>query len=179
MRKLIRLLNCAIVTVVCCVYSLNSHALMEPTHASVNRHIANNTVMGFSLNQYLLQELKWNSGIETDLGEKKVWEWLEEGGKLEDSPILRSFNHFHDPTRTWDVAGLWGGRPREIVRCVGTDPGPAMGLLFLARCEELLLFRSHFYGSEQLKATLCESISGTRAAHAPGSGCLGTLAYEK
>jgi hypothetical protein len=82
---------------------------MEPTHASVNRHIANNTVMGFSLNQYLQQELKWNSGIETDLGGKKVWEWLEEGGRLEDSPFLRSFNHFHDPTRTLDVAGLWGG----------------------------------------------------------------------
>lgn len=71
--------------------------------------IADNPVMGFSLDQYLRQELGWDSGKDTDLQGKTVQQWLEYGGDKEDSPVLRSFNHFHDPTRTWDIAGLWGG----------------------------------------------------------------------
>jgi len=109
MRKPIRVLNCAIVTVLCCIFFSDSHALNEPTHEVINEFIARNTLMDFSLNQYLQESLYWNLGVNDDLGGKKVWEWLREGRTQEDWPVFRSFNHYHDPTRAWDVAGLWGG----------------------------------------------------------------------
>jgi hypothetical protein len=98
-----------LLTVLLCLNSSDICALNEPTHAAINGFIADNPVMGFSFDQYLRQELGWDSGKDTDLQGKTVRQWLEYGGDKEDSPFLRSFNHFHDPTRTWDVAGLWEG----------------------------------------------------------------------
>jgi hypothetical protein len=34
--------------------------------------------------------------------------WLREGGTAEDEPDARSRNHFHDPNKPWDQAGLKG-----------------------------------------------------------------------
>lgn len=39
---------------------------------------------------------------------RRIKDWISEGGKSEDEPLSRTFNHFHDPTKTWDDAGLKG-----------------------------------------------------------------------
>lgn len=55
-----------------------------------------------------------NIGLANDLGEFFQWgkyekdaeKWIEEGAKYEDKPTLRSFNHFHNPLKQWNQAGL-------------------------------------------------------------------------
>lgn len=55
-----------------------------------------------------------NIGLANDLGEYFQWgkyekdakKWIEEGAKYEDKPTLRSFNHFHNPLKPWNQAGL-------------------------------------------------------------------------
>lgn len=37
---------------------------------------------------------------------KKIKDWFHDGAKEEDIPLVRSYNHFHDPTKSWDKAGL-------------------------------------------------------------------------
>ena len=67
-----------------------------------------------NLNSYLSGQLpsEFPSGISQTVNDKSVKTWIEEGGREEDEGIFpligyltRSANHFHDPTKTWDVAG--------------------------------------------------------------------------
>ena len=45
--------------------------------------------------------------ILSEVNNKRIWEWVREGGKKEDEPLYaRSLNHFHDPLKTWDIAGF-------------------------------------------------------------------------
>lgn len=37
---------------------------------------------------------------------KKIKDWFRDGAKEEDIPLVRSYYHFHDPTKAWDKAGL-------------------------------------------------------------------------
>jgi hypothetical protein len=46
-------------------------------------------------------------GIYEKIGEKRIWQWIRDGGKEEDEPEWRCPMHFHDPLSTnWDIAGL-------------------------------------------------------------------------
>lgn len=61
----------------------------------------------------ILSNLGFYQGIDSILNEKQIYKWFEDGGKEEDIPSpVRSYNHFHDPTKSWDKAGLkdstWG-----------------------------------------------------------------------
>jgi hypothetical protein len=55
-----------------------------------------------------LPKIGFANGIDEPLKEKVIWKWFQEGGLKEDEPFTRTFNHFHDPTRSWDDAGLKG-----------------------------------------------------------------------
>ncbi len=37
---------------------------------------------------------------------QQIWKWFYEGARLEDETHCRSRNHFHDPLKTWENAGL-------------------------------------------------------------------------
>jgi hypothetical protein len=56
------------------------------------------TVLGFEFPQGIGQEV---SGGET------VEKLIADGSIDEDKPLTRVLHHFHDPTRTWNQAGLW------------------------------------------------------------------------
>ncbi len=90
-----------------------SFALEKPTHAEINKFIATNSMNGFSLDIYLRNQLGFVNGIKKEFKStetKKVWEWIRDGGQCEDEPAYtRSRNHFHDPLKTWDQAGLNSG----------------------------------------------------------------------
>jgi hypothetical protein len=64
---------------------------------------------GIKQSQELLHSLNnygFNNGIDDFVDGKKISKWFEDGGYEEDKPDTRSFNHFHDPTKSWDQAGL-------------------------------------------------------------------------
>lgn len=52
------------------------------------------------------------TGIDSIVNEQQIYKWFEDGARDEDNPFVRSYNHFHDPTKSWDKAGLksstWG-----------------------------------------------------------------------
>lgn len=77
-----------------------SFALGVNTHKAINRHIAQQNVSGFSLNDYLKNQLGMQAGIETyfkyDNLTQEVFKWIGDGGVKEDAGA-RSVNHFHNP----------------------------------------------------------------------------------
>ncbi len=44
--------------------------------------------------------------IYDSVNKKEIWQWFYDGAKLEDETVCRSRNHFHDPLKSWDKAGL-------------------------------------------------------------------------
>lgn len=96
-----------------------SFPLEKQTHSTINELIATNTIIKFSLDEYLNQQLGFGIGsrqaFTVDDQTKRVDQWMSEGGKAEDEPEDlwgtisnngRSNNHFHNPLRPWDNAGL-------------------------------------------------------------------------
>lgn len=94
------------------------------THRDISEIAGENSILSKSKGDYLknlgldkglMQELKWGN---KNLIIKK---WLAEGADLEDAqaplfPVYgttRSFNHFHNPLKPWEQAGLndtWTGK---------------------------------------------------------------------
>ena len=106
MRRANRLLTILSVCIVTFIFSPDSSALEKQTHKAINEHIARHTILGFSLDAYVKNQLGFLKGVnEIFLGSSEnpeVWGWVEYGGKKEDEPLGRSFNHFHDPLEMWD-----------------------------------------------------------------------------
>ncbi|MGV8073115.1 MAG: hypothetical protein AB2L11_00940 [Syntrophobacteraceae bacterium] len=73
----------------------------EIVHRNVNQAAAYKS----SLDTFMKHQLGLTSGVNTSFQERKAWEWLREGGKLEDR-YPRWLQHFHDPLKSWDSAGL-------------------------------------------------------------------------
>lgn len=44
--------------------------------------------------------------IYDSVNKREIWQWFYDGAKLEDETNCRSKFHFHDPTKSWDTAGL-------------------------------------------------------------------------
>jgi len=100
---------------------LNKPALAwkaSETHRLLARYAADNSVLSKSKGDYL-KILGFDSGLDEDLewGEetKTVKEWLADGAEFEDNSdwltlVLygqgRYSNHFHDPLKSWESAGL-------------------------------------------------------------------------
>lgn len=114
-----------ITTFIVLCWGSQSFSLQEKTHEAINQFIAQNTVNGFSLDTYLKNNLGFKAGrndflngidAEGNSKNKQIFWWLGYGGEQEDRPgsytdyILnkptRSVNHFHNPRKPWDQAGL-------------------------------------------------------------------------
>ena len=63
-------------------------------------------IVNSKLDYHLIDNLALSEGIKTALSNKKIWEWLQEGSKLEDSPDCRAASHFLNPLKDWDKAGV-------------------------------------------------------------------------
>ncbi|NLI80359.1 MAG: hypothetical protein GX443_01550 [Deltaproteobacteria bacterium] len=99
----------------CCVVfflswiSILAHGL-HPLYAYddevVHRQINQNAALRSELDRFLREQLRFDAGItDTKIAGKTVQNWIEEGGTREDD-AMRWLNHFHDPLRQWDDAGL-------------------------------------------------------------------------
>jgi len=74
----------------------------EVVHQIINEKAANQSS---NLLSKLLM-LGFNNGLDNIVHGKKIYRWFHEGARLEDETICRSRNHFHDPLKLWDRAGL-------------------------------------------------------------------------
>jgi len=89
-------------------------ALEVETHKAINKYIAdkNRVFDGFSLHQYLQNNLGIQNGTETyikkDQLNQQIFDWLAEGGEHEDNLwLLRMRNHFHNPINNSGFSGIW------------------------------------------------------------------------
>ena len=88
-------------------------------HGSVHYKINEAAVESSQLDLVLKNQLGIEEGTDAELKKgnktKPLWKWIADGGKTEDYGIFgeydflttRAFNHFHDPLRDWDEAGLY------------------------------------------------------------------------
>lgn len=81
------------------------------THKFINEVVAETILPnGFTLNDYLVNQLDLKNGIKEKFSNKEIKFWISDGGRFEDKPpigmnplswfqfmYLRSINHFHDP----------------------------------------------------------------------------------
>ncbi|MBE0427112.1 MAG: hypothetical protein IBX72_10780 [Nitrospirae bacterium] len=106
MRKL-RILFTSLLFAWSYILPFDATALEKATHFDLNgKIVVQNQV---SLNTYLKLKLGLSKGIEEIINGKQVIKWIQEGGVKEDEPLnTRSFNHFHNPLKPWDSAGLKG-----------------------------------------------------------------------
>jgi hypothetical protein len=89
-------------------------AISSNAYDTYNVHptINENALLQSFTESYLKNQLGLSTGIEEffirDSIKKTVKEWIKEGGRQEDVPVYRANNHFHDPLRSWNNAGLKG-----------------------------------------------------------------------
>jgi len=55
-----------------------------------------------------LQSLGYREGVQGIVNNKEIYKWLRDGGEKEDAPLHRANNHFHNPLKAWNNAGLSG-----------------------------------------------------------------------
>ncbi|MBI5099607.1 MAG: hypothetical protein HZB30_10260 [Nitrospirae bacterium] len=108
--------------IVICITSILStipqfaYSLSVETHEALNERISKGAWNGFSLDNYLKSNLALNNGVNTNLNNNKIYDWIKLGGRYEDRPpnyisYIRSVNHFHDPLATSlstaGFSGIW------------------------------------------------------------------------
>ncbi|MEK6678285.1 MAG: hypothetical protein AABY39_02595 [Nitrospirota bacterium] len=96
-----------------------ANALNVETHKAINERVGKiQTPNGFSLNQYLIDNLGISGGVEEPIlnsstnVNQKISFWLRDGGEYEDwpawyLPYVRSKNHFHNPINDQGFSGIW------------------------------------------------------------------------
>jgi hypothetical protein len=75
------------------------------THPRITKSAVENS----NINNYLIQNLNFKDGIETKIPantNNTIRFWLEEGSKLEDAPLCRASNHFHNPLKSWNQSSV-------------------------------------------------------------------------
>lgn len=72
---------------------------------STHRALSERAVRSSSLDEFVRSQLSMPGGINELFAGRRIFEWVQEGSEREDDSV-RFFNHFHNPLRTWDQAGL-------------------------------------------------------------------------
>lgn len=60
-----------------------------------------------NVDSYIKSQLGFANGVKEIFSNKSIMEWIKQGGEDEDANIRGVF-HFHDPTKAWNNAGIWG-----------------------------------------------------------------------
>src|SRR5712691_10235373 len=77
----------------------------EPgTHREMAQQAATSSLS--VVDQYLKTNLGFASGVRHEFFGRNVERLVGDGAEIEDFPFLRVLNHFHDPLRPWENAGL-------------------------------------------------------------------------
>lgn len=107
-KSAIAVLVINLVFIVSIAFSLN-----VSTHEAINKRVAEETFDGFSLDNYLKNNLGFTDGIIEKISGEESIKIIIEGGRYEDlpywyMPYLRSVNHFHNPLTDQGFSGIWG-----------------------------------------------------------------------
>ena len=101
MRRLFWLALCATLSF--------SVSFVEAFGPKAHRLFGERAVTESTLDSFLRTNLQeFLSGTAEVIGGQSVIGLIRDGAVDEDKPAWRSLNHFHDPTKTWDQAGLAG-----------------------------------------------------------------------
>src|SRR5262249_24587156 len=86
-------------------------ALVEPalsyeprTHAEIGGFAVDRS----NLDSILKTQYRVEQGVAAVFGGQSIQEWIATGAAREDFPESRVLNHFHNPLKRWDSAGLFG-----------------------------------------------------------------------
>lgn len=71
-----------------------------------HREITHEAIRGSLVDEFLRRELLLPSGIREVLRDREIRQVAGDGAFDEDEPVTRVVNHFHDPLRPWESAGL-------------------------------------------------------------------------
>jgi Tol biopolymer transport system component len=95
---------CLLIACITIVFSIDAWAWNDDvTHP----HLTRTAIQKSEMAKYLENQLNSTEGINTVLGGKTIFRWIQEGALLEDDPACRASNHFHDPlVPSWEDAGL-------------------------------------------------------------------------
>lgn len=74
--------------------------------AASHREMAERAIQLSTVDQVLQNRLQLPRGIREVFDSSEVISLVGNGAQFEDSPVLRSLNHFHNPLRPWAQAGL-------------------------------------------------------------------------
>jgi hypothetical protein len=85
-------------------YGVATHPFEVETH----RNLSGPAVLSSTLDNFLKNQLDFAAGVDTSLNGSRVIDHISQGSVDEDNG-LRFLNHFHNPLRTWNQAGLLGG----------------------------------------------------------------------
>lgn len=83
-----------------------SYGYNAETHASINKAIVKNQIALPNM-MSLLDNLGYPD-TNLQVNGKEIFKWFENAGRQEDSPFLRSANHFHEPISNSGFSGYWG-----------------------------------------------------------------------
>ncbi len=109
-EKIFLVINISLAFLLIVVNSL--YALEVVTHRAINEYIAKSAFVGFSLDDYIKQQLGMQKGYDEKLLGKEVFLWLSDGGAFEDKPpecfipYMRSRHHFHNPIDNSGFSGI-------------------------------------------------------------------------
>jgi hypothetical protein len=78
-----------------------SSYMPDYTHPLINKY----ALAESNTDKYLVDQLGIANGNNQIFNKKTAFEWMQLGGTDEDNNI-RGFYHFHDPTQSWDYAGI-------------------------------------------------------------------------
>lgn len=81
-------------------------------------------IQNSSINNYLVGVLALQGHTETIGDGKSLRVWLREGARLEDNPMCRATNHFHNPLREWTESGMRDQPWFVDARCTPTEYPP-------------------------------------------------------
>ena len=107
MKKQRLCLLCAII-IIGSLVSGKSHGFDKEAHRALSRRAVNpNVTNAAQLDSFLKSVLsvEFPQGIFQINGGQTTMDLIADGSVQEDSPVTRVIHHFHDPTRTWDLAG--------------------------------------------------------------------------
>ena len=87
-------------------FSTTSHGYNKLTHRTINESIVSNQSL-LPNTRECLKRLEYTN-IENKINGFSILDWFIIAGEQEDSPFLRSANHFHEPISNSGFSGYWG-----------------------------------------------------------------------
>lgn len=139
-----------------------SSATISNAYDTYNVHplINENALLQSNVDGYLKNQLGFTKGITERFQQKEATEWIKEGAKLEDETVCRSRNHFHDPLKPWDSAGLNNAAVNTYCLLLGYEKFSVDSSLIWAQKESLNPFYDNLWSWQKARKYYYIALTG-------------------